>query len=58
MEASEAVGAMVAVVASGVFRRAESAADLTGEGVMAGMGLIVAFFKGFAFVFAVHFYSS
>ena len=49
---------MVSVVAAGVFRRAESAADLAGEGVMAGMGLIVAFFKGFAFVFAVHFYSS
>ena len=45
---------MVAMVAAGVFRRAEPPAALAGEGVAAGVGLVIAFFKGFAFVLAVH----
>ena len=58
VQAGEAVGAVVAVVAAGLLRCAESAADLAGEGVIAGMGLVVAFFKGLPLVFAVHGVSS
>ena len=36
----------------------DAAADLAGEGVIAGMGLVVAFFKGLPLVFAVHGVSS
>ena len=54
VQAGEAVGAVVAVVAAGLLRCAESAADLAGESVIAGMGLVVAFFKGLPLVFAVH----
>ena len=49
---------MVSVVAAGVFRRTEPAADLAGKCVVTGVGLIVPFFKGFAFVFTVHWKSS
>ena len=58
VQAGEAVGAVVAVVAAGLLRCAESAADLAGEGVIAGMGLVVAFFKSLPLVFAVHGVSS
>ena len=58
VQAGEAVGAVVAVVAAGPLRCAESATDLAGEGVIAGMGLVVAFFKGLPLVFAVHGVSS
>ena len=58
VQAGEAVWAVVAVVAAGLLRCAESAADLAGEGVIAGMGLVVAFFKGLPLVFAVHGVSS
>ena len=54
MQARKAVRAMVSVVAAGVFRRTEPAAELAGKYVVTGVGLIVAFFKGFAFVFAIH----
>ena len=54
MQAAQTVRAMVAVVAAGVLRRAEPAAYLAGESVGAGMGLIVTFFKGSAFILAVH----
>ena len=58
VQAGKAVGAVVAVVAAGPLRCAESAADLAGEGVIAGMGLVVAFFKSLPLVFAVHGVSS
>ena len=58
VQAGEAVGAVVAVVAAGLLRCAESAADLAGKGVIAGMGLVVAFFKSLPLVFAVHGVSS
>ena len=58
MQAGQAVGAVVAVVAACIFRQTGSAADLAGKCVVTGMVLIVAFFKGFAFVFAVHSESS
>ena len=58
MQARKAVRTMVSVVAAGVFRRTEPAADLAGKCVVTGVGLIVPFFKGFAFVFAVHWKSS
>ena len=58
MKTGKAVRAMVAVIASGVLRGAQSAADLAGEAVIAGVGLVVAFFKGFSFIFSVHRYSS
>ena len=58
MQAAQAVRAMVAVVAAGVLRRAEPAAYLAGEGVGAGVCLIVTLFKGSAFVFAIHGFSS
>ena len=58
VQAGEAVGAVVAVVAAGPLWCAESAADLAGEGVIAGMGLVVAFFKSLPLVFAVHGVSS
>ena len=45
---------MVAVIAPRVFRNDGSAADFADERVAAGVGLIIAFFKGFAFVFAIH----
>ncbi len=58
VQAVEAVGAVVAVVAADPLRCAESTADLAGEGVIAGMGLVVAFFKSLPLVFAVHGVSS
>ena len=58
VQAGEAVWAVVTVVAAGLLRCAESAADLAGEGVIAGMGLVVAFFKSLPLVFAVHGVSS
>ena len=58
METRKAVRTVVAVVAAGVLRRAEPAADLAGKGILAGVRLVVAFFKGLAFVFAVHGVSS
>lgn len=58
VQAGEAVGAVVAVVAAGPLRCAESAADLAGKAVAAGMGLVVAFFKSLPLVFAVHGVSS
>ena len=58
VQAGKAVRAVVAVVAAGVLRRAEPAADLAGKGILAGVRLVVAFFKGLAFVFAVHGVSS
>ena len=42
------------MIAASVLRRAEPAAYLAGESVGAGVGLIVIFFKGSAFVFVVH----
>ena len=54
VQAGKAVGAVVAVVAAGPLRCAESAADLAGEGVAAGVGLVITFFVLFAFVFAIH----
>ena len=48
VEAGQAVGAVVAVIAAGVLRCAEPAAYLAGESVGAGVGLIVTFFKGFS----------
>ena len=54
VEAGEAVGAMVAVVTPCVLRGAEPPADLAGKAVIAGMGLIIAFFERFAFIFPIH----
>ena len=54
MQACKAVRAVVAVAGACVFRDDSPSADLADEGVAAGVGLIVAFFKGFAFVFAIH----
>lgn len=58
MQAGKAVGAVVTVVAAGILRCAEPATDLAGKAVAAGMGLVVAFFKGLPLVFAVHGVSS
>ena len=54
MKAGQAVGAMVAVVAPCILRGADPSADLAGKGIVAGVGLIVTFFKGLTFVFAIH----
>ena len=54
VQTRQAVGAVVAVIAPRVFRNDSSAADLADERVAAGVGLIIAFFKDFAFVFAIH----
>ena len=54
MKAGQAVGAMVAVVAAGILRGADPSADFAGKGVVAGVGLIVTFFKGLAFIFTIH----
>ena len=45
VQAGKAVRTVVAVVAAGVLRRAEPAADLAGEGIVAGVRLVVAFFQ-------------
>ena len=58
MQAGKAVGTVVAVVAAGILRCTEPATDLAGKAVAAGMGLVVAFFKGLPLVFAVHSVSS
>ena len=58
MQAGKAVGAVVTVVAAGILRCTEPATDLAGKAVAAGMGLVVAFFKGLPLVFAVHGVSS
>ena len=54
MKAGQAVGAMVAVVAPGILRGADPPADFAGKGIVAGVGLIVTFFKGLTFVFTIH----
>lgn len=53
VEAVQAVGAVVAVLAPGTRRDHGPPADAAGEAVMAWMGLVVAFFKGFSLVFSV-----
>ena len=54
MKAGQAVGAMVAVVAPGILRGADPPADFAGKGIVAGVGLIVTFFKGLTFIFTIH----
>ena len=54
MKAGQAVGAMVAVVAPGILRGADPSADFAGKGIVAGVGLIVTFFKGLAFIFTIY----
>ena len=54
VQAGKAIGAVVAVVAAGVLGSAKPVADLAGKAVVAGVGLVIAFFKGFPLVFAVH----
>ena len=51
VEAGEAVGTVVAVVTPCVLRGAEPPADLAGKAVIAGMGLIIAFFRTFCVCF-------
>ena len=55
---AEGAAAAAPVDDGSLLRCAESAADLAGEGVIAGMGLVVAFFKSLPLVFAVHGVSS
>lgn len=45
VQTGQAVTAVIAVLASGIFRRIEPAAHPAGEAVGTGMGLIIAFFK-------------
>ena len=45
---------MVAVVAAGILRGADPSADFAGKGIVAGVGLIVTFFKDLTFVFTIH----
>ena len=45
---------MVAVVAPGILRGANPSADFAGKGIVAGVGLIVTFFKSFTFIFTIH----
>lgn len=37
-----------------ILRGADPSADFAGKGVVAGVGLIVTFFKGLAFIFTIH----
>ena len=46
--------AIAASFAAGGLWNHQSAADSAGEGVTAGMGLIISLFKGFSFVFPCH----
>ena len=54
VETGQAVGAVVAVIAAGIFRQAKSSADPAGKRIAAGMGLVIPFFKGFSLIFTVH----
>lgn len=54
VQAVQAVGTMVAVVAAGSRGSHHPAADLAGKAVVAGMGAIISFFVLFSFVFSVH----
>lgn len=54
VQAAKAVWAMVAVVAARTLRNYLAPADLAGENLLAGVVFVVAFFKFFLFVFAVH----
>ena len=54
VEAGEAVGAVVPVAASGPLRAHGPAAGFTGEGILAGMGFVIAFFKSLSLVLPVH----
>ena len=55
MEAAEAVGTVVAVVAGRALWGHQPATDLAGEAVAAWMSFVISFFKLFTFVFSVHF---
>ena len=39
---------------AGILRGADPSADFAGKGIVAGVGLIVTFFKGLTFVFTIH----
>ena len=54
MQAVQAVGTMVAMVAAGSVGSYHPATDLAGKAVVAGMGSIISFFVLFSFVFSVH----
>jgi hypothetical protein len=54
MEAAQTVGAMVPVVAAGAGGDDQTAAVLAGEGLVAGMGLVVTLFVLLSFIFTVH----
>ena len=54
VQAVQAVGTMVAMVAAGSVGSYHPAADLAGKAVVAGMGSIISFFVLFSFVFSVH----
>jgi hypothetical protein len=54
MQAGKTVGAVVAVVGPGRIRCYQPPAHFTGKAVIAGVVFIVAFFKGLAFILAVH----
>ena len=54
MQAIEAIGAVVAVIASCLLGGSESPADLAGKGFRTGVCFIISFFKSFSFVFPIH----
>ena len=54
VQAGKAVGAVVAVIAAGAFRRHQAAAYFTRKALPAGMGFVVAFFKLLSLVLSVH----
>ena len=54
MDAVEAVGAMVAMVAAGTGRNYPTAAVTAVEGLFTGVGLIISLFVLFSLVFTIH----
>ena len=54
MQAVQAIGTVVAVIASRLLWGTETAADLAGKGIRTGVCFIVTFFKSFSFVFPIH----
>ena len=58
VQAAQAIGAMVPVVAACILGYAKSSADLAGKAVTASVRFIVTFFKSFSFIFPIHVLSS
>ena len=58
VEAAQAVGAMIAMIAGSALRHYQTAAEFAFKTFVAGVGLIISLLKCLSFVFTIHIFSS